>query len=175
MMKVLIESSKRMDHLFLNAYYYLDTALVPEVIFHEYAHVVLADKLTLSHSTPVIEGMADFFAANIASNYLVYGFVPGRSNAKPKDASNENPYNHFYEHTSQASADFVLSLLWEVKKHLPDVSEKLVYNARNFLSTGSSNIYHSLLRALLKSCDQVCVNPLRDRHKLYAAFSAKGL
>src|SRR5690606_15293458 len=53
-MKVIIEGAGRMDPLFMNKWYYLDTALVPEVVFHEYSHVILSDKLALSHSTPVI-------------------------------------------------------------------------------------------------------------------------
>lgn len=174
-MRVIIEGSRKMDNLFLNDWYYLDTALVPEVTFHEYAHVILADRLTLSHSTAVIEGMADYFAANIANNYMVYGGVPGHSNARPKNGLNKNPYRAEMEHTSQASADFVLSLLWNVKQALPEVSDELIYNARNYLSTGSATIHDSLLRALLKSCRKICKNPLRDNHKLFEVFKNKGL
>src|SRR5665647_2012988 len=49
-------------------WYWLDTALVPEIIYHEYSHAALSDRLVLSHSTAVIEGMADFFAGQIADS-----------------------------------------------------------------------------------------------------------
>jgi len=49
-------------------WYWLDTALIPEIIYHEYAHAALSDHLVLSHSTAIIEGMADFFAGQIAGS-----------------------------------------------------------------------------------------------------------
>ena len=48
--------------------YLLDTSFIPEIVYHEFAHIALSDKLTLSHSSPVNEGMADFFAASIANS-----------------------------------------------------------------------------------------------------------
>lgn len=130
-MKVIVEASKRMDRLFLDKWYYLDTALVPEVIFHEYAHVILSDYLTLSHSTAVIEGMADYFAAVIAA--------------------------------------------WKVKQAMPHKANELIYNARKYLRTDSATIYDSFLRAILRSCNDVCEKPLRDRNILYQVFTKKGL
>lgn len=67
MMKIAIVSAKKLDRLFMEKYYYLDTALIPEVIYHEYSHYVLQDYLVLSHSTGVVEGLADYFAGEIAS------------------------------------------------------------------------------------------------------------
>lgn len=68
MLELVAANAEPLSRLFSRKIYWLDTALVPEIIYHEYAHVALSDKLLLSHSTAVIEGMADFFAGRIANS-----------------------------------------------------------------------------------------------------------
>jgi hypothetical protein len=45
--------------------FYLDTAMVPEIVYHEFSHIAMSDFMHPDLSTPVNEGMADYFAANI--------------------------------------------------------------------------------------------------------------
>ena len=45
--------------------YYLDTATIPEVIYHEYTHIALSQFLPIGDSTPLLEGMANYFAIQI--------------------------------------------------------------------------------------------------------------
>lgn len=171
----LIGASRRMDPLFLEKWFYLDTAMVPEVVYHEYAHIILSDALKISHSTPVNEGVADYFAAAQAKKRKVYAKVPGRSTSHPKDPYNKKPYSHWSEANRTASSDFVLAVLWDVREVLgEEVSNKLVYNARKFLSTETSSISDHLLRAILLSCEEVCEAPRLDKLKLYEKFSARG-
>lgn len=173
--KLLLRSSRRLDPLFLEKWYYLDTAMVPEVVYHEYAHVVLSDHLTMSHSTPVIEGMADYFAAVHSNKRRVYAKVPGRSTSSPKDPFNERPYSHWDESNRAASSDFVLSVLWDVRDTLgPEMSDRLIYRARTYLSTETATISDHLLRAILRSCQEVCESPRADKLKLYEVFSKRG-
>jgi hypothetical protein len=63
LLKVIIHGSKYADPLFMEKYYYLDSAMVPEIVVHEYNHMVLSDHLAMTHSTPVNEGMSDYFVA----------------------------------------------------------------------------------------------------------------
>lgn len=173
--KAVIEASKHMDNLFVEKYYYLDTAMVPEVIYHEYAHLILSDYMEMSHSTPVIEGMADYFAAALTDKRKVYAKVKGYSNAAAKDTESKKDYAHWYESNRTATADFVLSVLWDVRETLGEkVADQVVYEARTFLTTRTATINHHLIQAILDACDKKCEKPRRDKLKLYEAFSLKG-
>jgi hypothetical protein len=173
--KAVIEASKHMDNLFAEKYYYLDTAMVPEVMYHEYAHLMLSDYLTLSHSTPVIEGMADYFAAILTDKRKIYARVKGYSNAALKDTEQKRNYSHWYESNRMATSDFVLSVLWDVRETLgSEIADKLVYEMRTSLKTGSATINHHLLQAVLDACDVKCESSRRDKLKLYQTFVSKG-
>lgn len=173
--KAVIEASKHMDNLFAEKYYYLDTAMVPEVMYHEYAHLMLSDYLTLSHSTPVIEGMADYFAAILTDKRKIYARVKGYSNAAYKDTEQKRNYNHWYESNRMATSDFVLSVLWDVRETLgSEIADSLVYEMRTNLNTGSATINHHLLQAVLDACDVKCESSRRDKLKLYQTFVSKG-
>lgn len=175
LMKVLIYGSKHADALFMEKYYYLDTAMLPEIAYHEYAHVVLSDKLAMSHSTPMNEGMADYFAAVQSGKRKVYGKVPGYSNAAPKDTQEKRIYTHWDESNRNATADFTLSVLWDVRETLgAEVGDKVVYQARQYLKTESSTISDGLLRAILRACEDKCPQPRNDKYKLYQTFLRKG-
>lgn len=175
LMKVILYGSSYTDKLFIEKYYYLDTALVPEIAYHEYAHVVLSDHLELSHSTPVNEGIADYFAAVQSQTRKIYGKVPGYSNSAPKDTQQKRPYSHWDESNRNATADFTLSVLWDVRETLgADVGDKVVYEARKFMKTSTATISEGLLRAILKACDIKCDYPRRDKYKLYQTFMKKG-
>lgn len=174
-MKLIVYGSKFADRLFVDKYYYLDTAMVPEIAYHEYAHLVLSDKLEMSHSTPVNEGMADYFAAVQSQTRKVYNKVPGYSNAAPKNTQDKGKYSHWDESNRRATSDFTLSVLWDVREALgPDMGDRVVYQARNYLSTSSSTISDGLLRAILKACDDRCEEPRKDKYKLYQTFAKKG-
>jgi hypothetical protein len=171
----ILEGSKHLDSLFIEKYYYMDTAMIPEAIYHEYSHIMLADHLEMTHSTPVNEGLADYFAALIADAPKLLNKIKKYSTSKIKDAKNKSIYSHYMEMNQNAQADFVLSVLWKVKLTLPEVADKLVYNSREMLDTSTSTIQHDLLKSLLETCDKVCSSPYRDRIKLHRAFEEKGL
>ena len=169
-----LESSKHMDKLFLEKYYYLDTAMIPEIIYHEFSHMALSDHLVISHSTPVNEGMADYFATTLGDNAHIASKIKRYSMAMPKDGKNKNNYNPMYETKVLANSDFVLSVLWSVRKEFPEDANQLIYKAREFLNTDSSNIQNDLTAALLESCQTVCENPRADRMKLREVFTSRG-
>ncbi len=175
LMKVMIQGSKYTDKLFMEKYYYLDTAMVPEITYHEYAHLILSDKLEMSHSTPVVEGMADYFAAVQSKKRKVYAKVPGFSNASYKDTREKSKYSHWDESDRNSSSDFTLSVLWDVRETLgEEVADQVIYLARNYLRTRSSTISDGLLRSILRACDVACKSPTRDKLKLYETFRWKG-
>lgn len=174
-MKVIIHGSRYTDKMFVEKYFYLDSAMVPEIVYHEYAHMVLSDNLEMSHSTPVNEGMADYFAAVQSKRRKIYAKVRGYSNSTSKDTQEKQKYSHWNESNRLATADFSLSVLWDVRETLGgEIGDKVVYEARNYLKTGSSTISDGLLRAILNACDVKCESPRRDKLKLYETFTRKG-
>lgn len=175
LMKVVIWGSRQADPLFVDKYFYLDTAMVPEIAYHEYAHIILSDNLEMSHSTPVNEGMADYFAAVQSKHRKIYGKVSGHSNARPKDTQEKRKYSHWDESNRNATADFALSVLWDVRETLgEEIGDKVVYEARKHLKTETSTLSDGLLRAILNACEAKCESPRRDKLKLYEVFAFKG-
>lgn len=173
--KSIIKSSRKLDPLFMHTWYYLDSAMVPEIIYHEFSHVALSDHLELSHSTPVNEGFADYFAAILTNKSKVYHEVEGYSNSAPKDTQNRSRYIHWLEANHQATSDFVLSLLWDIRNEFGTSSDKIIFNARSNLSTEFSSINKDMLKAILESCKMNCDHPRSDRLILFKIFSSRGL
>ncbi len=72
-------------------------ALVPEIIYHEYAHIALSDSLELTHSTAVIEGMADFFAGKIGGNHKLAMHIKKHNTFSGKNAKRKQQYMAQFE------------------------------------------------------------------------------
>lgn len=171
---LLMEATKRSDRFFIEKYYYLDTAMIPEIIYHEFAHIALSDFLALSLSTPMLEGMADYFATAVAKNPHIASKIKDYSLSMPKNAKNKNTYDPIYETNLFANSDFVLSVLWRLGVAFPENGSRMIYEARNRLRTETSDIRHDLIGSLLESCNQVCEYPRRDRMIMREIFEEKG-
>lgn len=183
----IIGASRKLDGLFMQDEYYMDTAMVPEIIYHEFAHAAMAEYLVPSHSTPVIEGVADYFAARTSGLEIVYNQLKDYSVALEKNANSTALYNPFLERSYNATGDFALSLLWKVHKELDkrlilrlnggNITSELIMAAATKLNTKTSNISHSLTRSLVDACKEIC--PTRGRmltmQALLRVFEEKGI
>lgn len=166
---------KKMYGLFQGKSFYLDTSFIPEVVYHEFAHIALSDKLTLSHSSPVNEGMADYFAAAIADSPVLADNIKGYAKrVREKDAFREDAYQAGYESNAYANIDFVLGVLWQVRELDEERSDALIYDVKNNINS-SSNIRKDLVRSILKECRKSCKSPFTDRIKLLDAYHEMGL
>jgi hypothetical protein len=172
--QLLLEGSKHANRLFLEKYYYLDTAMIPEIIYHEFSHVALSDHLALSLSTPMLEGMADYFATSISGSPHIASKIRKYSLSQPKDAKNKSPYNQIFESNLFANSDFVLSVLWLIKKEFPEQADALIYDARTRLKTETSDIRHDLIGSIMESCWRYCQDPRRDRMRIREILEDKG-
>jgi hypothetical protein len=121
-----VELSKKLDKLFMNKYYFLDTAMIPEIIYHEFSHVALSDSLNPVHSIAVIEGMADYFATRIADTIKMYRSIKDFSTNAEKNARSKTFYSPYFELENNASSDFTLSVLWLIKEELDNENKKRV-------------------------------------------------
>jgi hypothetical protein len=171
----LIKEGARIDRLFMKKEYYLDTAMIPEIIQHEFAHLALSDHLELVRSTPVIEGFADYFSTTLSGNPNIATRIRAYSNSAPKKGRNRQVYTQDLERLFFSNSDFVLSVMWLIRDRYPQIADRLIYRASFALTTRHSDIRHDLIRALLDACLIECKEPRRDRLELIQAFEKKGL
>lgn len=183
-----IEITRHMDKIFMDKYYFIETAMIPEIIYHEYAHIAMSDHLKTVHSVPVIEGMADYFASRIAKREKMYEKMDDFSTNRSKDINNKSLYSPYLEGAWNATSDFTLSLLWKGKKEFDLVNEKrskkgqpsivdydqLVFNA-HFELDETSDIANGLTRALVNACKENCQSVRAGVNTLQFVFEMKGL
>jgi len=184
----LVEVTKYMDHWFMNKYYYIDTAMIPEIVYHEYAHIAMSDTLKTVHSVPVIEGMADYFAARVAMRRQMYEKVEDYSTNKSKDTNSKMMYHPYLEGAWNATSDFTLSLLWlgktdfekqnslRAKKGQGPLAnyDDLVFQAHYHLNE-NSEIATDMTRALIDACREKCSSLRPGINTLNQVFEKKGM
>ena len=175
MLELAVSNAEPLSRLFSRKWFWLDTAMVPEIIYHEYAHVALSDKLVLSHSTAVIEGMADFFAGRIANSSRLALDIGRYNSFNGKRATRTQQYQVEFETTDYANSDFVFGMLWDLRSIVGDDKvNDFVYILRNKLET-SHTIRRQFIEGILKTCDEVCENPFVDKLRILRKFNARGI
>jgi hypothetical protein len=156
-------------------WYWLDTALIPEIIYHEYAHAALSDHLVLSHSTAIIEGMADFFAGQIADSPKLADKIKKYNTYNGKNAKRKQEYMLQFEMQDYANTDFVFGMLWEMKSIVgQDKGVDFMYELRKKVTT-NSGIRNELVEGILSTCDDMCDMPFNDKMRILRALNLKGL
>lgn len=182
-----IEVSKHADHWFMDKYYFIDTAMVPEVIYHEFAHIAMSDSMKTVHSIPVIEGMADYFAAAISKRKNMYEKIKDFSSNKAKNTKSKELYHPYLEGEWNSTSDFTLSLLWLARMEFEklDVTrakrgqesivnyDALIYKAHYDL-TENSDIANDLNNSLVKACKELCTGLRPGINTLNNVFERKG-
>jgi hypothetical protein len=167
---------KIVDRLIIPQKFYLDSVMVPEIIYHEFSHIAMSDWMAPDVSTPVNEGMADFFAANVAGSPKLAKKIKDFSTSIGKNGKKRQFFNMEYETLAKAQSDFVLSLLWGLRDVVGEQeSVKLVFGARKFLTTKDSDIRTGLVGAIFQSCNTACKAPFKDRMILHQYFMDRGL
>ncbi len=156
-------------------WYMLETALVPEIIYHEYAHAALSDHLVLSHSSAIIEGMADFFAGQIAKSPKLAKHIKKYNTFNGKNAKKKQDYMIQFEMGEYANTDFVFGLLWELKSIIgQEKGEAFMYELRKSLTTNSS-IRGELVEGIITTCEKVCASPFIDKLNILKALNLRGI
>lgn len=175
MMEFVYQTSDIASNFFSRKIYRLDSALVPEIIYHEFSHVALSNHMELSHSTPVNEGMADYFAGKIANSKKLALKIKDYNLFNGKKVRKKQQYNIAFERGDYANADFVFGLLWNIGTTVgEDVEVQFMNTLASKLETNAT-IREDLLNASLETCKEVCKTPLNDRLKLYKFYNAKNL
>lgn len=147
----------------------LDSAMIPEVVYHEFAHVALSDSVPLTGSFAVSEGIANYFAAVISGNTAIadklgeYG-----SNISSIDLSERLRYSTKYEVNSNlAHHPFTYNYLWKMRGRVSKevsisgddsafVFDRIVFESRKYIDFSSDlTISKSLPEALMKATSAI--------------------
>lgn len=175
MIEVIYESSDLITQFLSRKIYRLDSALVPEIIYHEFSHVALSDHLELTHSTPVNEGLADYFAGKISNSKKLATKIKDYNLFSGKEVKRKQQYRMEFERGDYANTDFVFGLLWNVGETVGiDKEAQFMYKMSSKIDTNDS-IRDGLIEATLETCKEMCQNPFNDRLRLYKFFNSKNI
>jgi len=137
----------------------LDTAKIRDIIYHEYAHVILEPLLGVGHPTPLREALADFLAAFVLEETIVgdmssfnsdWFFGPYTKYAKNLKDGASIPYTKALEQDVQFGREFVSNLLFETSALLPKSLMKSILKDTLTCLNGKAHI-HELSDCLIDS------------------------
>lgn len=174
LIEAIYQSSDVAAEFFSRKIYRLDAALVPEIIYHEFAHIALSNSLELSHSTPVNEGLADYFAGKIADSKKLATKIKDYNLYNGKSVKKKQQYQMAFERGELANTDFVFGLLWNLGQTVGDNEVDFIHSLAMKVDT-NSNIKEDLINASLETCSEKCTDPFVDRLKIYRFFNRKNL
>lgn len=175
MLELLFANAGKINDLFQRKWYWMDAALVPEIIYHEYSHVALSDYLELSNSTPVIEGMADYFAGVIADSPKLATGIKDFNVYSGKKAKRKRQYQAEFETSGYANSDFVFGMLWDLRDILGvEKAKDFVYSLREKLHTYDT-IRRQLIEGILQTCNETCDDPSLDKLKILKRYNWRGI
>ncbi len=175
LLEAIYQSSDIAAQFFSRKNYHLDSALVPEIIYHEFSHIALSDHLELTHSTPVNEGLADYFAGKIANSKKLATKINDYNLFSGKKVEKKQQYRIGFERGEYANADFVFGLLWNVGDTVGvDIENNFIYGMTSLLTTNGT-IRDDLINATLEACKLHCKSPFNDRLRLYKLYNSKNM
>lgn len=154
-------------------YFGLETALIPEVIYHEFAHVALSDTLALTHESPIVEGLADIFAVMISGGSKIATNIKQFNTFDGKKAKRKQDYQVQFENSQYANADYVLGILWMVKDVVGiQQAPQFMYRLSQLVNS-SADIRNDLVRGIRLSCDELCSDPFSQKIEILKRFTQK--
>lgn len=137
---------------------FLDSAMIPEVIYHEFTHFALSQQISIDRHSPVVEGIANFYASQISKTDTILKkakkYAKGLVKISAKKSKN---YDYFMEDSSYAQLDFTYKFLYSLKEKFGEAfSAELVFKAvENLKGQEDLSIKNGLISALIKSMDQL--------------------
>lgn len=175
LMEVGYHTMDEINRLFMRKWYSLDASMIPEVNYHEFSHVALNDHLPVGHNFAFNEGIADFFAANIANSPKIAKKIKKYNTFLGRDGNNKKEYNVQFETTDYANTDFIFGMFWHLRSILgKDEALKFVYKLRTILKP-DAKIRTKLLKGMLDVCEEMYPGDFAKRSDLMMLFNKKGL
>jgi hypothetical protein len=156
--------------------FYLDTAMIPEIIYHEYTHsVIRKSDLDLKRSTQLIEGLPNFFAYKISGlqNLAARDRGFGRG-TRGKRAMAHGLYS-FDQDLFQVAiyGSFTYSLLVQLEEALGPEGLMLILRTVDHIDF-DSDLKHDFVAALFAAIEQHSRNPARQKWAANRVFLERG-
>ena len=169
-----LQLSKIVNRAVIPHSYFIDTSMIPEVIYHEYSHQAMADYINVDAWTPVVEGFADYFAAVISGSPDLAAKIARFNTARHKEGQKTRIFE--LKNEIQPTSDFVLSLMWGLRKVFGnDFTNGLMLDTRKEINAPTADIRNGLTSALAHSCDRLSKDPEYDRERLLQYLTSRGL
>jgi len=151
----------------------MDTALIPEVIYHEFSHVALSDTLALSHESPINEGLADIFSTLISGSSKIATNIKKYNTFNGKKAKRKQDYQVQFENSNFANSDYVLGILWMIKSIVGnEITPNFMYKLSQQINS-SSDIRNDLIKGIRKTCDELCKDPFSQKMEIFKGLAKK--
>tara|TARA_B100000925_G_scaffold8886_1_gene6349 strand:+ start:12266 stop:13468 length:1203 start_codon:yes stop_codon:yes gene_type:complete len=173
-LETLIFNGNIIEWLFTRKKYWLDSALVPEIIYHEYTHQALADSININISSPVNEGLADYFAAKISGQEKLAEKIKRYNTFNGKNAKNKKLFKLEYETNGFANTDFVLGLLYGLEDIIGQDTDRFLYELRTNVET-SSSIREELTKSIINTFEKSKLYGPIKRLKILRYLHLKGI
>ena len=156
--------------------YYLDTAMIPEIVYHEYGHIALGSTLGFKRPTPIIEGYPNYFASKISGLADLAGHAHKYNHGDmPKRGFTKMTYSFDQEETAVAAhGSFTFSVLMELDKAFGEEGEKILIQAIKYLNE-SSDLRSDFESAVTRAIDDVGSHPDALKLSALAVYQLKGM
>lgn len=113
--------------LFMDKGFFLDTAFIPEVAYHEYTHYAMSDYVPPVVNNTVMEGFADFYAAKISGRKEIAHKLGNYANLVGSRKVDANSLYEMKLDTGKGmGGDFVISLFFEMDEMIEREEGKFV-------------------------------------------------
>ncbi len=154
--------------------FYLDTANIPEIIYHEFAHVLLSDYVAVNRNTQVGEAYANYIASMIKGGHEIGLDSNGHaSNAGGHNGEFNFTYRRDFEQFGNEHNGFAYSLLIAIKnmiishydnKELGEkIANEIIYESRKYIKF-SKSLTH--IKSLMRGIDRSIVKSSAQNKRL---------
>ena len=144
--------------------YYLDTAMIPEIVYHEYGHIALGPTLGFKRPTPIIEGYPNYFASKISGLPDLAGHAHKYNHGDmPKRGFTKMTYSFDQEETAV-----------ELDKAFGAEGERILLQAIKYLNE-SSDLRSDFELAVTQAIDDVGSHPEALKLSALAVYQLKGM
>ncbi len=156
--------------------YFEDTAMIPEVIYHEYGHIALDHVFGHKMSSHLSEGYPNLFAGMIAQRDRLAGNNRGVARGTQAKRANARGLYSLTEEFVQNAAfgSFTYALLTDIQENLGEEGLPILIAALKHLSH-QSNLKKDFPRAILRAADEISQNPRAAKLRINQSLKKRGL
>lgn len=155
---------------------YLDAALIPEIVVHEYGHHALSPWLSLKSRSHLTEGFPNYFAGKFLG--LTRLQARGKDYSKgyaPRLGDSSLKYSLDEElGAGAATSSFTYSLLNDLERALGDEGEAVLARSLPYIGR-SSSLKPDFQNAILRAISEISANRRSQLIRAQAVFSQRGM